>query len=88
MCFNANISISTFLLGIVAIIIGIINNTLSISFSVFYFSVIAMQLAEFFIWIFIKNKKINYYLSLVANIMIYLQLFLFVIVLYLSLIHI
>ena len=41
-----------------------------------------MQLAEFFIWIFIKNKKINYYLSFIANIIIYLQLFLFTIVLY------
>jgi hypothetical protein len=82
MCFNANISITTFLLGIAAIIIGIINKTLSYSFSIFYLSVITMQLIEFFIWIYINDKQLNYYLSILASILIILQPFCFIILVY------
>ena len=82
MCFNANISITTFIIGIAAIIIGIINNTITNTFGLFYFAVIFMQFIEFFIWIYINNKKINKYLSIIAYILLYIQILLLLFVLY------
>lgn len=73
MCFNANISISTFLLGIVAIIIGLINKVITFNFSLFYLSIISMQLIEFFIWIYLNNDIINKYLSILAWILLNIQ---------------
>ena len=82
MCFNANISITTFLLGVVAIIIGYINKTITYSFGLFYFSVIFMQFIEFLIWVYLNNSKINNYLSIVGSLLLKIQPLLLLYVLY------
>ena len=82
MCFNANISITTFLIGIVSIIIGLINKTITYSFGIFYFSIVFMQFIEFLIWIYLDNKKINKILSILAYILLNLQVFATIFLLY------
>lgn len=82
MCFNTNISITTFLLGVVAIIIGYINKTISYSFGLFYFSVIFMQFIEFLLWIYLNNLKINNYLSIIGSLLLKIQPLLLLYVLY------
>ena len=75
MCFNANISLSTFILGLTAIIIGLINNVIPWNFSLFYFSVIFMQFLEYLAWIFINNKKINNIVGFFILLLLLIQFF-------------
>lgn len=77
MCFNANISISTFLLGLTAIIIGLINKVITYDFSIFYMSVIIIQLLEFFLWKNLNNEKINKLITIIIYIVLNFQLFAF-----------
>ena len=82
MCFNAQISITTFIVGLVAIIIGLISETITYSFGLFYFSIIFMQFIEFLIWIYIKNDDINEFLSICASLLLHIQVFLIIFLLY------
>ena len=63
MCFSANISISTFIIGLAAICIGLINNVIPWNFAYFYFSIIFIQFLEFLVWIYINNKQLNNIIS-------------------------
>ena len=75
MCFNANISITTFIIGLAAICIGLINNIIPWNFAIFYFSIIFMQFLEFLAWIYINNVKINKIISIVMLLLLYSHLF-------------
>lgn len=50
MCWNAEISLSTFIFGTAGIIIGYLNKVLNIADVLFLFTIVLMQLVEFFIW--------------------------------------
>lgn len=72
MCWNATVSLNTFLLGLFAIFFAILNKMISPWESIYYFTVISIQLVEYFTWTHIHNKKINRLLSQIATLVIIL----------------
>jgi hypothetical protein len=70
MCWNAEISLSTFIFGIAAIAISYINGISDWKWSIFYLSIISMQLLEYFIW---TRKDWNRILSILGFCIIILQ---------------
>ena len=73
MCWNPEISLSTFVFGIAAIIIGYINKEHDIKWALFYTTIVSMQLIEFFIWKNLGSKHINKILSIIAFVLIMIQ---------------
>jgi len=72
MCWNAPVSLISFIIGI-SIISILFYLDYDIKYIIIALSFIFMQLIEFFIWIYIKNKEISYYLSILTLIIIFLQ---------------
>jgi len=84
MCWNAEVSLNTFVFSTFVLCMIIynnvytqykINNTHYIWFYLFWFSVISMQLVEFFIWRNIRDKYYNTFFSIGAFILLCLQPF-------------
>jgi len=82
MCWNADISINTFLFSCFTLIFIYITNTYTRYKTpyfdnplmyLFVFSVSVMQLVEFFLWRNLKNKDLNYQFSKMALYVILLQ---------------
>jgi len=82
MCWNAEISLNTFLFSSAILILIIYNNTYTqykvnffnnIYAYLFLLSFIFMQLVEFFLWKNINNKKINHVLSVLGALLLLLQ---------------
>lgn len=74
MCYNAEISLKTFIYGCIsAIILIILNNTLYSNILI-VFSFTLMQLLEYFVWKNINNKKIIKNLSICGIFLIFFQL--------------
>lgn len=73
MCWNATVSLNTFLIGLFAITLSIINKTHPWYFLLFFMSFILMQLIEFFIWTFYDNRKLNSYFTFAGLILVLLQ---------------
>lgn len=82
MCWNAEISLNTFLFSSAILILIIYNNTYTqykvnffnnIYAYLFLLSFIFMQLVEFFLWKNINNKKINHVLSVLGALLLFLQ---------------
>jgi len=72
MCWNPEISISTFILSLASISIGYINNIFDFNHCIFYLSISLMQLLEYLIWIYPK-KNINKILSILGLLIIIIQ---------------
>ena len=70
MCWNASVSINTYILGTFACIFAYKNNTISLTTLMFYQSFMCMQLIEYFIW---SNTFSNKIMSQLAYILIVLQ---------------
>ena len=84
MCWNPDISINTFLFSCFTLLFIYITNTYTKYKTPFFdnplvyffiFSVVSMQLIEFFLWRNLKNKFMNEYLSKLASFVIILQPF-------------
>ena len=74
MCYNAEISLNTFIFGMIcAIIIWKMNMIEKISI-LLLISITAMQLLEYFTWKNINNENIIYYLSIIGLIIIFIQI--------------
>lgn len=73
MCWNASVSLNTFLLGLFAVELGIFNGVVPITSAIFYMSFISMQLVEFFLWKNLNNKKANEFWSKVGLALILVQ---------------
>ena len=82
MCWNADISLNTFIFGIVSLVFIFITNTFTKyktpTFDrplmyLFFGSLISMQLFEFFVWRNLKNNKLNMILSKVKSIFVTAQ---------------
>jgi hypothetical protein len=80
MCWNADVSINTFIFGILALIFIYLSSytkykeyTFNNPFVyIFLLEIIFMQLVEYFIWNNLNNKKNNFY-SLLGSILVFIQ---------------
>ena len=72
MCWNAEVSFQSFLVGILAIGLGAYRNT-PIPVLLFCLSIVLMQFIEFVVWSNYENKDINRQASLAAAGLLWLQ---------------
>lgn len=72
MCWNATVSLNTFVIGVAAIVLAYINKY-KWYFLVFIFSFVVVQLLEFLLWSFLDNKVANTILSILMACVILLQ---------------
>lgn len=77
MCWNAEVSLNTFLYGFVSAVIVYALNIVPYYIILILISITSMQLLEYFAWTYIDNKKINKILSIIGLCIILLQIFLF-----------
>jgi hypothetical protein len=73
MCWNANVSINTFIIGVTAAVLALANKTYPWYFVLFLMSFVSMQLIEYFIWTYYNNAKLNKAFSVVVWILLVLQ---------------
>jgi hypothetical protein len=74
MCWNAEVSITTFIAGLVCAIILLIINKTPYHYILIGLSITSMQLLEFFAWRNINDKKIIKNLSILGLVIIILQI--------------
>lgn len=72
MCWNAEVSLQSFLLGSLGIIVGGIYG-LSFPLLFFFSTIVLMQLFEFIIWSSLKNKRVRFITSILAASLLLLQ---------------
>jgi len=73
MCYNSEISLNTFIYGIISAIIVLLLNKIEYWKIIIIMAITSMQLLEYFTWKHIDDKKINYYLSIIGAIIIVIQ---------------
>ena len=76
MCWNAEVSLNTFLFGTISAIILLIMNKILITNILLVYTLSLIQLMEYFAWSNIKNKQIIYYLSIIGAFILLLQVLL------------
>jgi hypothetical protein len=72
MCWNAEVSFKSFGLGIIGIIIAFVTGS-SPSMLLFFASIVFMQFIEGIVWTYGSNPDINFYSSLSASGLLFLQ---------------
>jgi hypothetical protein len=72
MCWNAEVSLQSFGIGIVAILLGLYHG-LSLPTALFCLTIVFMQLIEYIVWSNYADKKVNYLASLGAVFLLWLQ---------------
>jgi hypothetical protein len=73
MCWNATVSLNTFLFSFFGVNFAYFNNIINIYEYLFFYSFISIQLLEYFTWKHLHNKKINKLLSQLGLFLIFLQ---------------
>jgi len=73
MCWNAEVSLESFILGSVALFSLSLTSSISLSTIILYSAIICMQLVEYVIWTYGKNPSINFYTSIVAAGLLFIQ---------------
>ena len=76
MCYNASISLNTFIFGFIMAIVAYYTKIISNSIIIILLSFSAIQLLEYFTWTYYNNKKINKILSYIGLIIILTQIYL------------
>jgi len=76
MCWNAEVSLKTFMYGLCSALICTYLGTIPMVIIYLIMSFTSMQLLEYFAWSYLDNKKVITYLSIIGVILIFLQLFL------------
>jgi hypothetical protein len=76
MCWNAEVSLNTFIFGIVSAIIVLILNKLKYHLVLILLSFTSIQLLEYFTWKNLNNKKVIRILSIIGIQIIFIQLLL------------
>jgi hypothetical protein len=76
MCWNADVSLKTFIIGSISALICLYLHEISEVTIMIVFSFTLIQLLEYFAWKYINDKNIIYYLSIIGQIIIFTQLFL------------
>ena len=72
MCWNADISLKTFLIGLSGIGLGAYLG-LSLPVLLFCLTIVTMQLIEYVVWTHYDNEEVNYKASVAAAILLWLQ---------------
>ncbi len=72
MCWSAEVSLQSFLIGSTAIFVGY-QNGLSLPTTIFCVTIVCMQLIEFFVWTYLSNPTVNFVASLAAVGLLWLQ---------------
>ncbi len=72
MCWNAEVSLQSFILGSLGIIVGGIYG-LSFPLLLFFSTIVLMQLLEFIVWSSLKNKRVRFITSILAASLLLLQ---------------
>ena len=80
MCWNATVSLNTFLFSLFGTSFAYFNNVINIYECLFFYSFISMQLVEYFTWKHLNNKKINRLLSQLGMLLIFMQPILFILI--------
>lgn len=76
MCYNASVSLKTFLFGFFVAIIAYYTKIIPNYSIIILLSFSLMQLLEFFTWTYYDNKKINKFLSIIGLFIILIQIIL------------
>jgi hypothetical protein len=76
MCWNAEISLNTFIFGCISAIIVYLLGYFKLKIILIILSFTSIQLLEYFLWKNINDKKINELLSKIGLILIFFQIFL------------
>lgn len=72
MCWNAEVSLQSFLIGIAATFVGY-QNGLSIPITLFCLTIVFMQLIEYFVWSSLGNQRANFRYSVLASLLLWFQ---------------
>ena len=72
MCWNAEVSLQSFLIGITAVFVGY-QNGLSIPVTLFCLTIVFMQLIEYLVWSSLGNERANFRYSVLASSLLWLQ---------------
>ncbi len=72
MCWNAEVSLQSFILGAIGIVLAYVYK-FPLPFLFFYMTIILMQLVEYVVWSNYDDKNINFYSSLGASFLLFLQ---------------
>jgi hypothetical protein len=72
MCWNADVSLKTFLIGMAGIGLGGYLG-LSLPVLLFCFTIVCMQLIEYVVWTYYDNDDVNYKASVAAATLLWLQ---------------
>jgi len=78
MCYNAEISLNTFIYGTIALIIILVINKVPISEILIVYTISLIQLMEYFAWTNINNKEILEDISKFGLSIIFIQVFLII----------
>ena len=78
MCWNAKVSLNTFLFSLFGISFAYLNNAIGIFAFLYFLSFISMQLLEYFTWNNLNNKSMNRFLSKIGLFLIFIQVPLFI----------
>ncbi len=72
MCWSAEVSLQSFLIGITATFVGY-QNGLSFPVTLFCLTIVFMQLIEYFVWSDLDNERANFRYSVLAAGLLWLQ---------------
>ncbi len=78
MCWNAEVSLNTFLFSLVGVLLAYFTKVINFVKSLFFLSFISMQLLEYFTWNNLNDKVINAFLSKIGLFLIFIQIPLFI----------
>ena len=70
MCWNAEVSLQSFLIGITAAFVGY-QNGLSFPITLFCLTIVLMQLIEYFVWSSEGNERANFRYSVLASLLLW-----------------
>jgi len=74
MCWNADVSLKTFLFSLFGISFAYFNNVIHIFSLLYLLSFISIQLMEYFAWKYLNNPKMNTFLSQIGLFLIFIQI--------------
>lgn len=72
MCWSAEVSLQSFLIGLTATLIAT-QKGLSLPITIFCLTIVFMQLIEYGVWTWYENKTVNFSASLAAAFLLFLQ---------------